>query len=149
MISPPTPLVLLPSLLIKMNGSKWGRIFLIYLRYKVSVKAYIEPEVFKCGRQGKSGAYTCGCSGDTSNILVLQCAGPPSPPRLWIKEISKDCVTLSWTKAQEYGHITVTVYYIYYSRIRTSDAYLDILVKPTTTFIKSYCVIFIEPWSVL
>ena len=73
------------------------------------VRCYVEPGTVSGSPQVKGGAYTCGCYGDMSNILQLQCSAPPSPPRLWIKEINRECITLSWPMAQEYGHIKVTV----------------------------------------
>ena len=73
------------------------------------MKSYVEPRAVGDDSQDESCVYTCGCYGNMSNVLELQCAGPPTPPRLWIREINRESVTLSWVKAQEYGHIMVTV----------------------------------------
>lgn len=81
--------------------------------YKVCVKCYLNPRVIDSGRG--PNLYVCGCYGDSSNVLELFCAAPPSPPIVRISRIDQSGVTLSWSRSREYGGVTLGV--CYYSAV--------------------------------
>ena len=83
--------------------------------YKVCVKCYLNPRVIDSGRA--LNVHVCGCYGDSSNVLELFCAGPPSQPTVRVSRIDHSGVTLSWSRSREYGGVALGV--CYYSAMNT------------------------------
>lgn len=75
--------------------------------YRLCVKSYLNSRVIDSGLDDK--VYVCGCYGDSSNIIELHCAGPPSPPIVRVSCIDQSGVTLSWSRSREYGGVTLAV----------------------------------------
>ena len=76
-------------------------------KYEVCVKSYLNPRVIDTGRGQQ--VHVCGCYGDSSNVLELFCAGPPSSPIIGVSRIDQSGVTLSWSRSREYGGVTLGV----------------------------------------
>ena len=76
-------------------------------KYSLYVKSYLNPEAIDSELENK--IYVCGCCGDSSNVLELYCAGPPSPPIVRVSLIDQSGVTLSWSRSREYGGVTLAV----------------------------------------
>lgn len=75
--------------------------------YRLCVKSYLNPRVIDTGPDHK--VYVCGCYGDSSNILELYCAGPPSAPVARVSQIDQSGVTLAWSRSREYGGVNLAV----------------------------------------
>lgn len=78
-------------------------------KHEVFLKSYLNPRVIDVGRGEKM--HICGCYGDSSNVLELFCAGPPSAPIVRVSRIDQSGMTLSWTRSREYGGVTLGVRY--------------------------------------
>lgn len=76
-------------------------------QYEVCVKSYLNPQVIDSAH-GQT-IHVCGCYGDSSNVLELFCAGPPSPPIVRVSRIDQSGVTLSWSRSREYGGVSLGV----------------------------------------
>ena len=76
-------------------------------KYTVCVKSYLHPRVIDTGRGQR--VYVCGCYGDSSNVLELYCAGPPSAPVVRVSRIDQSGVSLSWSTSREYGGVKLGV----------------------------------------
>ena len=76
-------------------------------KYHVHVKSYLNPRVIDIG--GGKKVHVCGCYSDSSNVLDLFCAGPPSAPVVRVSQIDQSGVTLSWSRSSEFGGVTLGV----------------------------------------
>lgn len=76
-------------------------------KYRLRVKSYLNPQVIDNGLGNK--VYVCGCYGDSSNVLELYCAGPPSAPIIRVSRIDQSGVTFTWSRSREYGGVTLAV----------------------------------------
>lgn len=76
-------------------------------KYRLSVRKYLNPDVVT--GEDKNKVYVCGCYGESSNILEVYCAGPPSPPVPRVSRIDQSGVTLSWSRSREYGGVALAV----------------------------------------
>ncbi|XP_068713854.1 uncharacterized protein [Montipora foliosa] len=77
-------------------------------KYLVHVKSYLNPRVIDIG--GGKILHVCGCYSDSSNVLDLFCAGPPSAPVVRVSRIDQSGVTLSWSRSSEFGGVTLGGY---------------------------------------
>ena len=82
-------------------------------KYTVCVKSYLHPRVIDTGRGQR--VHVCGCYGDSSNVLELYCAGPPSAPVVRVSRIDRSGVSLSWSTSREYGGVKLGVSSIVFS----------------------------------
>lgn len=76
-------------------------------KYEIHVKSYLNPRMIDV--EGDRSVYVCGCYGESSNVLELFCAGPPSSPIVRVSRIDQSGVTLSWSRSSEFGGVTLAV----------------------------------------